>query len=208
MARQATGSLATAVTTPSAAEGGNDYLDGKGGADVLNGGGGSHDRVGYGSRTASVSVDLDGSAGDDGEAGEGDTVSADVEDVLAGSGDDQLVGNAAANLLQGGPGADSIAGGGGKDVADYSDHATTVTVDLSDPGPQGSFGEGDMLNSIEGAIGGPMGDTLLGTGADNWFRGGLGADQIAGHGWVRHSRLLRSQEARDRSRSTTRRTTA
>ena len=66
--------------------------------------------------------------------------------------------------------------------ADYSDHATTVTVDLSDPGPQGSFGEGDMLSSIEGAIGGPMGDTLLGTGADNWFRGGLGADQIAGLG--------------------------
>jgi Ca2+-binding RTX toxin-like protein len=162
--------------------GGNDFLDGKGGADVLDGQGGSGDQVWYGSRTGAVTVDLDGSPGDDGEAGEGDTVSAGVEQVVAGSGDDQLVGNTAANFFRGGPGADSISGAGGKDVVDYSDHAAAVDLDLSDPGPQGSFGEGDTLDSIEGAIGGPMGDTLVGTGDDNWFRGGPGADEIAGHG--------------------------
>jgi Ca2+-binding RTX toxin-like protein len=162
--------------------GGNDFLDGKGGADVLDGQAGSGDQVWYGSRTGAVTVDLDGSSGDDGEAGEGDTVSAGVEQVVAGSGDDQLVGNSAANYFRGGPGADSISGAGGNDVADYSDHATVVTVDLSDSGPQGSFGEGDVLDSIEGAIGGPMGDTLVGTGGDNWFRAGLGADHVVGNG--------------------------
>lgn len=162
--------------------GGNDFLDGKEGTDLLDGQGGSGDQVSYASRSEPVTVDLDGSPGDDGEVGEGDTVSAGVEEVLGGSGNDQLVGNGAANFFRGGPGADSISGAGGKDVVDYSDHATVVEVDLSDPGPQGSIGEGDTLDSIEGVIGGPMGDILVGTGDDNWFRGGPGGDEITGHG--------------------------
>ncbi|MGI9658498.1 MAG: calcium-binding protein, partial [Gaiellaceae bacterium] len=61
---------------------GDDILDGGGGADVLSGGIGV-DTVDYSARTLAVSVDLDGIP-DDGEAGEGDNVITDIEDILGG----------------------------------------------------------------------------------------------------------------------------
>jgi hypothetical protein len=61
-----------------------------------------------------VVVTLDGRA-NDGEAYESDNVRS-VEEVLGGSGDDVLVGDADANGLFGGPGNDALAGGGGDDV--------------------------------------------------------------------------------------------
>jgi hypothetical protein len=64
-----------------------------------------------------VTITLDGVA-DSGEAGEGDTVGADVESAIGGSGNDRLVGNAADNYLTGGAGNDNIVAGPGSDRVD------------------------------------------------------------------------------------------
>jgi hypothetical protein len=76
----------------------------------MSGGGDPCDQVLYDSRTAPVTITLDGVA-DDGEAGEGDNVGADIERATGGSGDDLIVGNAAENFLLGGPGNDVLVGG-------------------------------------------------------------------------------------------------
>jgi Ca2+-binding RTX toxin-like protein len=62
-----------------------------------------------------VTVSLDG-AGGDGESGESDNVTSDVEDVTSGFGTDTLIGNESRNVLDGGPGGDSLTGLGGNDV--------------------------------------------------------------------------------------------
>jgi RTX calcium-binding nonapeptide repeat (4 copies) len=102
-------------------ETGNDQLDGGAGADILDGGPGV-DTVSYKSRNATtpVKVTLDGVANDGaatgtGTAPEGDNVT-NVERVVGGSGDDTLVGDAAANTLDGGPGGDLVIGGAGGDT--------------------------------------------------------------------------------------------
>jgi Ca2+-binding RTX toxin-like protein len=94
---------------------GADRLAGGLGADLLAGGTG-HDVVSYAGYAGPVTVDLDGAAGDDGLEGELDTVVADVEDILGGSGPDALTGNAAANEIRGGAGNDLIDGLGGSDL--------------------------------------------------------------------------------------------
>jgi Ca2+-binding RTX toxin-like protein len=103
-----------AATTSSSAGPGDDTLDGAPGADVLSGGDG-FDIVSYQSSTQRVTVDLDGQAGDDGAAGEGDTVRTDVEQLNGGPASDTLTGNAADNLIIGGDGNDVIDGGLGAD---------------------------------------------------------------------------------------------
>ena len=99
-----------------------DRLDGGAGRDLMVGnaaadefiGGSGIDEVSYANVSVRVVVDLDDQP-DDGAAGEGDTVHADVEDVTGGSGPDVLTGNGAANVLQGGGDGDIIKGEGGFD---------------------------------------------------------------------------------------------
>ncbi|XVV12465.1 calcium-binding protein [Actinoplanes sp. CA-131856] len=109
---------------------GRDYVSGAAGNDMLYGddqidmypvspdtllGGPGRDTVNYGGYTRPLTIDLDGSAGDDGQAGERDTVGADVEDVHGGYGNDRITGNAAANNLDGDGGNNVIRGSGGND---------------------------------------------------------------------------------------------
>jgi len=93
---------------------GDDDFDGGPGADLFRGGSGT-DAVSYASRSTSVMVTFDGRA-NDGEAGEADNISADVEDAFGGEGPDTLIGNGAANLLDGAGGADFLSGGPGADL--------------------------------------------------------------------------------------------
>ena len=93
---------------------GGDTLDGGTGADTLVGGAGA-DTVSYALRSLPVTVDLDGIA-DDGVTGENDSIAADIEDIIGGSGADFLTGDAIANTLTGGAGDDTIEGGEGADV--------------------------------------------------------------------------------------------
>lgn len=98
--------------------GGNDRVYGGPGADVMSGDSGT-DTVVYGGSNwwprTPVTADLDGSAGDDGEEGERDTIGADFENLTGGLADDHLTGNNKANTIIGGPGNDIIYGGGGND---------------------------------------------------------------------------------------------
>ncbi len=107
----------------------DDTLDGGLGQDVMDGGpagikaGERHDRVLYSDRTGDVTVDLartDASQGTQakpslGILAERDMI-VDVEDVVGGSGDDFLFGNAFNNTMDGGAGNDAVSGLQGFDV--------------------------------------------------------------------------------------------
>lgn len=109
------------------AEAGDDMLDGGPGADTLSGGanaddlrgGEGTDRVSYAAVSTPLRVTLD-DRGDDGnqQPFEGDNVHSDVEHVLGGAGNDELIGNDLPNALLGGPGNDLLDGGGGFDDLD------------------------------------------------------------------------------------------
>ncbi len=95
------------------------------GADTYDGGEGS-DTMDYANRTKPLVVTM-GNQANDGEAGEKDDVTATVEALFGGSGDDHLTGsagddtiygNAGNDVLVGGPGADLLDGGPGKDIFD------------------------------------------------------------------------------------------
>ena len=141
---------------------GNDVLDGRLGADVLSGQDGS-DTVRYAGRTASVVVNLATAAlGEEGQIGEGDTVTPDNESAIGGSGADELSGNAAANVLDGGAGSDTVEGGNGNDSA------------LGGAGHDAV--DGGLGNDV--VDGGAGNDRVTGgTGADD-LRGGAGADTL------------------------------
>jgi hypothetical protein len=92
--------------------GGDNWIAG-GGSDVFNGGDGD-DTADYSGRGNPVTILLNGQAAS-GEAGEGDTVGADVEGASGGAGNDTIVGNNLGNRLSGGGGNDTITGGTGED---------------------------------------------------------------------------------------------
>lgn len=95
--------------------GGNDTLMGGSGNDRIEGGAG-RDTVSYADSGASVRVDLGlGQASFPGRAWAAETLVS-VENAVGGVGNDQLLGSAAANLLDGGAGNDTLTGRGGDDT--------------------------------------------------------------------------------------------
>jgi Ca2+-binding RTX toxin-like protein len=93
---------------------GKDTLDGGTGADLFNGGA-QIDTATYAARLNNLSLTIDGTA-NDGESGENDNLLGDIENLIAGSGNDTLRGNAKDNYLEGGNGKDTIFGGSGNDT--------------------------------------------------------------------------------------------
>lgn len=151
---------------------GNDAFDGGPGADVMNGGDGT-DTADYSSRSATITVDLLGTAGD-GEAGENDRVGADVEAVKGGSGNDVFPAGPAAD------GPDRFTGGAGADTIDYSARTNAVKVHKGF-GQDGEAGEGDTVDlDIENVKGGPGDDELGGTSGPDVILGGAGDDLMSG----------------------------
>ncbi len=176
---------------------GNDLLDGGTGADTMSGGAGS-DSVSYSTRTNAVGAALAGLA-NNGEAGENDTIAADVEGLYGGSGNDTLAGNAAANNLSGGDGADTLYGdegddfldgglggdvlwgGGGIDGVSYAARTLPLAVDLDDSADDGHFLEFDNVRSdVENLTGGTGNDLLSGDADANVLDGGNGDDTLDG----------------------------
>jgi Ca2+-binding RTX toxin-like protein len=117
---------------------GNDALDGgtgndvflsertSDGADVVAGGTGT-DVLSYVERGNAISVTPNVKA-DDGEAKEHDDVRADVETIIGGGGNDQLVGSAINNTLLGEFGYDALDGGAGTDRCDVGADGGRVTA--------------------------------------------------------------------------------
>jgi Ca2+-binding RTX toxin-like protein len=119
---------------------GDDHIDAKAGNDILTGdndnssaetlvigadviiGGDGRDRVEFDTYDRPITVDLDGEQGDDGAAGEGDTLGADIEDVFGTPFADRITGNDSDNEIKGGyagtGGGDKIYGLGGDDRLD------------------------------------------------------------------------------------------
>lgn len=186
---------------------GNDTFDEEAapnGADVLIGGAGI-DVVDYSARTTALTVTMDGSAGNDGAAGEGDNVKADIEDILCGSGNDDITGNILSNAISGGDGddllngagggdvfregaapngADSFTGGTGIDLVDYGARTDALTVTMGDGLANDgdvATGEHDNIGSdVENLSAGSADDDLTGNDGNNVIEGGLGDDQISG----------------------------
>ena len=136
------------------AGGGDDHLLGDDNSirvfpDVLLGGSGS-DRAEYYTYTQPVRVDLDGEAGDDGQAGEHDTVGRDVEDITGGSGNDELIGNAAVNRIAGSDGDDTIRGGGGRDLLTGDHGADTLYGEDGDDLLSAGWSPGDGTDRLDG----------------------------------------------------------
>lgn len=108
------------------------------GPDSVAGGPGG-DTIDYLSRVTPVTVDLRVTTGQGG-AGENDTIADDVEHASGGNGADTLVGDDAANILDGKAGDDTIDGAGGTDVlrggvdSDTINAASDVIPDVVDCG--------------------------------------------------------------------------
>ncbi|CUW39588.1 protein of unknown function (RTX toxins and related Ca2+-binding proteins 343-2320) [Magnetospirillum sp. XM-1] len=167
---------------------GNDTLSGGAGGDTLIGGAGT-DTASYAGSGAALSADLAAGTLSGGDA-DGDVLSGiesitgtNFNDLLAGDGNaNRLDGGAGDDSLRGGAGADSLIGGTGTDTVGYETSAAGVTVNLSLTTAQVSGGDasGDVLATIENAVGSAFGDTLTGTTGVNVLTGGDGDDVLRG----------------------------
>jgi Ca2+-binding RTX toxin-like protein len=180
---------------------GDDTLEGGFGSNVLDGGPGadvmSRGEVAYTDRAAAVTADADGETGDDGEAGEGDTLLTDVAGIVGGSagdtltarsldggnGDDTLTGS----FVEGGPGNDVlagsfVAGGPGNDQI----HGLSVFDDLNGGLGNDTITAGGGGDWVVGAAGndvlhaGPGHDTVFGSSGVDTLVGGPGRDGLFG----------------------------
>lgn len=164
------------------------------GADVFIGGAGV-DSISYVQRTTDLQIAMDGvsDSGElvDGIPVEGDRIAVDVEDAVAGPGNDVLVGNDLPNRLFARAGNDIVDGAGGDDHLDGSDGDDDITGgdgddtllgfdgnDFLDGGAgndtiAGGFGDDDM-------VGGDGNDHMTGTAGDDTFLGGEGSDAMFG----------------------------
>jgi Ca2+-binding RTX toxin-like protein len=181
---------------------GNDVMfdgDGAGRREIYSGGNGV-DTANYSLESHPVSLSLDNTA-NDGEAGEGDFVASDVENLTGGAQSDRLTGDNADNHLRGeggndrlsglggndtfeeGPtasGADFISGGSGTDRVRYDERtAAGVRVTLDGAGDDGQAGEGDNVQpDVENISGTKFADTLVGSQLANSISGLGGNDGI------------------------------
>ncbi|MDP3611395.1 MAG: calcium-binding protein, partial [Rubrivivax sp.] len=151
---------------------GNDILDGAGGFDI----------VSYGAITGNIVVNL--ALGTATGAGGNDTLIS-IEGVIAGSGNDHLIGTSAGDFLRGNAGNDTIDGGAGQDRAAYdfgpagssSVNASLITNTVTGTG----FGTDTLIN-IENLRGSNFSDVLEGDGGANDFQGRGGDDTLIGNG--------------------------
>jgi Ca2+-binding RTX toxin-like protein len=130
------------------------------------------DTVSYAGRTGNVNVSINDPGLQDGEAGEGDHV-VNIANVVGGSGNDTLTGDAWQNVLDGGAGNDSLGGKAGYD---------TLNGGTGNDSMIGGTGV-DTLNGGEGSdsiAGNEDGDTAYGNQGDDTIDGGKGLDFLYG----------------------------
>ena len=152
-------------------EAGNDTLSGGAGADVLNGGA-DIDTVSYANASGAVSVFLTGGFANEG-GGVFDTLIG-IENAIGSNFDDTFEGTAAANIID---------GSGGIDTLFYLASVGGVTVNLASNTGAGGDAAGDTYLSIENVIGSDTGnDVLTGTNINNFFNGNGGNDTLDGQG--------------------------
>ena len=131
----------------------------------------------------------------DGDVTSSSVLSIDVKSV-AGDGSFTLQGSSGNDVLAGSTHADKITGGVGYDIVDYTGSVGAISIHLDEAGnasgvpavfgnpASGKIGGGDavgdILNGIEGLIGGSGNDVLIGNSHDNYLSGGAGNDYLDG----------------------------
>ncbi|MBD3762415.1 calcium-binding protein [Rhizorhabdus sp.] len=151
---------------------GDDILTGGAGADMLYGGGGRNS-AGYATATVGVTVDLDATALNSGDA------AGDVYSGISG-----IIGSGFDDVLNGSSGANAIAGGAGHDMIDGRAGADTLSGGAGDDRLTGG-GDNDRLSGDAGddvLVGGSGYDTLVGGDGVDMFvigRADSGWDVIA-----------------------------
>lgn len=162
---------------------GNDFLQGTLGDDTLDGGTGADTAsfvAAFSNTATGVMVDLtaQGSAQDTGAAGIDILIG--FENLVGSQLNDTLIGDGNDNVIEGGLGADLIAGGSGIDTASYAGATAGVTVSLGAQGmAQDTVNAGtDTLSGFENLLGSAFNDTLTGDAAANVITGGAGNDTL------------------------------
>jgi Ca2+-binding RTX toxin-like protein len=160
---------------------GNDYINGGSGVDTLI----LVDQVAVG-----IKVDLRVTTTQKISAIHGADRIAEIENVTADAGDDEIIGTGESNELLGNDGSDTLEGGLGDDTLDGGggkgyDYArftgsTAATVDLNNSAPQTTGYGSDKLIGIEGLIGGSGADSFIGDVNTNRFYGNAGNDVLSG----------------------------
>lgn len=179
---------------------GNDLLSGGAGADALIGSTGN-DTVSYAAITTGFRLNFATPSNSTSEA-LGDTYSG-IEVFLLGSGNDTLVGGAAAlrvragegrDMLGGSAAADHLSGEGGSDTIDGGSGNDTLIGGLAHDRLTGGIGDDRLESSTETAgslailsgtselYGGDGNDTLVGSNLREHIEGGNGHDQLTGDG--------------------------
>lgn len=163
-------------------DGDDTIIGGSGAGDDLYIGGPGSDFVRYLSTTNGVIVDLAAGTATGPEIGN-DTLTS-IENAIGGKGDDELYGDAGANILAGAEGNDTLDGRTGSDTASYEDAIGGVNVSTASSAAQNvGGGQGsDLLVNIENLLGSDFDDTLGGSSAANNFIGGAGDDRLIGLG--------------------------
>jgi Ca2+-binding RTX toxin-like protein len=98
--------------------------------------------------------------------------------------DDTLIGGNTNDRFRGSGGNDWIDGGAGSDLADYTQAAAAVSVDLTVGRAQDGDGGTDTLISIEEVRGSAFNDTIIGSDGPERIRGNAGNDVLLGGGGV------------------------
>jgi Ca2+-binding RTX toxin-like protein len=175
----------------------DDVLIGGRGGDTIDGKGGDHDSTSYADHSQAVAVSLSAGSADDGSpedasAGGGKDTLTGIEDVTGTAADDVLIGDSAANVLNGlggndtlagGLGADKLNGGDGEDTGSYGerDALSGITASLDGAANDGASGEGDTVGAdVENLLGGAGPDTLVGGPGANKLTGAGGNDTLEG----------------------------
>ena len=100
-------------------------------------------------------------------------LSGNFENVIGGSGNDEILGNAAANNLRGGIGNDSLDGDSGNDILFGNDGDDVVLGNAGNDSLHGDAGNDTLLGGIGN-------DTIRGGTGNDTLIGGLGTDQLFG----------------------------
>jgi Putative metal-binding motif/RTX calcium-binding nonapeptide repeat (4 copies) len=134
----------------------------------------------------------------DADMGPGDDIlsvndDSDPVTALGGGGSDNMFAGPAVDRLEGGPGNDGLGGGFGSDVllggadfdeAFYTEHTGDLVLDLDGVRDDGdpALDEQDLLDDVEGLIGGSGDDIITGDNGLNDLDGRAGSDRVDGRG--------------------------
>jgi Ca2+-binding RTX toxin-like protein len=164
-------------------QGGNDLLDGGKRGDVFSGGEGK-DTTDYSGRVSSIFARPDGLV-NDGGAAEGDHILSDIETLVGGAGNDELIGSGRSNRIIGNGGEDSLAGGSGHDTIFGNDGPDRIQGNLGNDSAVGGAGDDTFQSStvVDGTdtfSGGEGRDTISYSGRRTGVNIGIPADTTPG----------------------------